>query len=94
MDEKDLLENGYRKYTGEAIDVFFNKDICVHSARCVKGSPEVFNTKRKPWVLPDQAQADEVAKVIDTCPSGALKYIHNGQTEALPSKLANDYEED
>lgn len=87
LGEKELLENGYRKYSGEDVDVYFNTDICTHSANCVKGSPEVFDTKRRPWVLPDNASANEVAKVIDTCPSGALKYIYSGESEALPTKI-------
>src|SRR5690625_4485763 len=66
--ERELLENGYRKYSGEEVDVYFNTDVCIHSANCVKGNPEVFDTKRRPWILPDNASADEVAKVIDTCP--------------------------
>ena len=86
MDEEELLENGYRKYLGEDVDVYFNTDICIHSASCVKGNPEVFDTKRRPWVSPNNASANEVAKVIDTCPSGALKYIYSGESETLPKK--------
>lgn len=50
MREQELLKKGYRKYTGEKVDVYFNKDICEHSGVCVSGLPEVFNTKRKPWI--------------------------------------------
>jgi uncharacterized Fe-S cluster protein YjdI len=84
MNETELLEHGYRKYSGEEIDVYFNKEMCIHSTNCVKGNPDIFDTKRRPWVLPDADAADEAARVIDTCPSGALKYIYNGETEALP----------
>lgn len=28
--EEQLLKEGYRKYTGEGIDIFYNKDICEH----------------------------------------------------------------
>lgn len=89
MNEKTLLENGYRKYTGEAIDVFFNKDTCIHSANCVNGNSDVFDTKRRPWILADEAEAEEVARVIDTCPSGALKYIYRGETKAMPNPPIN-----
>lgn len=78
MNEQQLFDKGYRKYSGENIDVFFNASICEHSANCVKGNGDVFNTKRKPWILADNASADEVARVIDTCPSGALHYIRKG----------------
>lgn len=71
MNEQQLLDKGYRKYSGEDIDVFFNTSICAHSANCVNGNGEVFDTKRKPWIMADNASADEVARVIDTCPSGA-----------------------
>lgn len=78
LNEKVLMKEGYRKYTGEAIDIFFNTNICIHSARCVKGNPDVFDTKRRPWILPDNANKAEVSQVIDTCPSGALQYIYKG----------------
>ncbi len=32
--------------------------------------------KRKPWIMPDEVDVVTVVKVIDTCPSGALKYRH------------------
>ncbi|MBP1043987.1 (4Fe-4S)-binding protein [Vagococcus sp. BWB3-3] len=75
--ESELLAQGYRKYSGEAIDVFFNTSICVHSGNCVRGNKEIFNLDRRPWVLPDNAEAQEVMRVINTCPSGALKYVQH-----------------
>lgn len=78
MTEEQLMQQGYRKYEGNDIDVFFALDICEHSGNCVRGNGEVFDTKRKPWIIADAASADEVASVIDTCPSGALQYIRKG----------------
>lgn len=75
MEEKELLEKGYRKYIGKDIDVYYSKDICEHVGNCVRGNPDVFEVGRRPWIIPDNASADEVARVVDTCPSGALKYI-------------------
>lgn len=75
MNEEQLLQDDYRKYPGEKIDVFFSTKVCVHAGNCVRGNGEVFNVKRKPWILTDAASADEVAAVIDICPSGALHYI-------------------
>ncbi|NDL67481.1 (4Fe-4S)-binding protein [Anaerotalea alkaliphila] len=75
QDEQELLENGYKKYCGDRIDVYFNKCLCVHSGNCLRGNPAVFKFGRKPWIITDAADAEEVARVIDTCPTGALKYI-------------------
>ncbi|WP_252350608.1 (4Fe-4S)-binding protein, partial [Escherichia coli] len=40
----------------------------------VRGNGTLFNLKRKPWIMPDEGDVATVVKVIDTCPSGALKY--------------------
>lgn len=37
--EEQLLKESYRKYTGEGIDIFYNKDICEHIGNCVRGNP-------------------------------------------------------
>ncbi|WP_274308446.1 (4Fe-4S)-binding protein [Solibacillus daqui] len=79
MNEQQLLNDGYRKYTGEKIDVFFSTGICEHSGICVKGNHDVFDTKRKPWIIADAASTDVVAALIDRCPSGALQYIRKGE---------------
>lgn len=74
--DKQLEEAGYRIYTGEKIDVYFNTTLCQHSGNCVRGSGQLFNLKRKPWIMPDEVDVATVVKVIDTCPGGALQYRH------------------
>lgn len=71
--EEQLLKEGYRKYTGEGIDIFYNKDICEHIGNCVRGNPEVFEVGRKPWIIPDNGSVENDMIVVDSCPSGALK---------------------
>lgn len=75
MTDQQLKENGYRNYKGTEIDVYYNIDLCAHAGNCVKGSIEVFNSKRKPWVMADAESAKNVAAIIDTCPTKALLYI-------------------
>lgn len=77
--EEELLAAGYRKYQGEDVDIYYNKDICAHIGNCVRGNPAVFEVGRRPWILADNASADEVVNVINTCPSGALKYIRKDE---------------
>ena len=79
--EEQLLKEGYRKYTGEGIDIFYNKDICEHIGNCVHGNPEVFEVGRKPWIIPDNGSVENDMIVVDSCPSGALKYIRKAGNE-------------
>ncbi len=69
------MDNEYKVYHGENIEVRFRSVRCIHAAECVKGLPEVFDVSKRPWVSPDQALTDDVATVIERCPSGALEYI-------------------
>lgn len=63
-----------RVYRGKHIEVSFDLDLCVHIAECLRGDRAVFQLDRKPWVLPDAADAELVAQVVERCPSGALQY--------------------
>lgn len=63
-----------KEYKGEKITVYFDGEICEHAAECVKGLPEVFNVKARPWISLDKADANKVVEVIDRCPSRALTY--------------------
>lgn len=40
--DKELLEAGYRAYTGEKIDVYFNTAICQHSGKLRARQREAF----------------------------------------------------
>lgn len=68
------MEFKRKTYSGDRIDVSFDTKRCIHAAKCVRGVPAVFDTSRRPWILPDEADADAVAAVIETCPTGALHY--------------------
>ncbi|GAA2183820.1 hypothetical protein GCM10009785_29050 [Brooklawnia cerclae] len=63
-------------YYGPLVDVSFDGDVCRHAAECVRGMPEVFNTSKRPWIDPVNAdtaeRADYLREVIGRCPSGAL----------------------
>jgi uncharacterized Fe-S cluster protein YjdI/CDGSH-type Zn-finger protein len=63
-----------RVYRGTNIEVSFDLDICIHVGACLLGAPEVFDRDRRPWILADNANADDVAEVVRRCPSGALQY--------------------
>jgi uncharacterized Fe-S cluster protein YjdI len=62
-----------KHYRGEAVDVSFDPMRCRHAAECVRGLPSVFDTNRRPWILPEGADPDEVVRVVARCPTGALR---------------------
>ena len=61
-------------YRGSNIEVSFDLDLCIHVGECLRGERSVFKLDRRPWVMPDNAPANEVARVVELCPSGALQY--------------------
>lgn len=71
-------EDTRKAYIGEHIEISFDGELCKHAAECVKGAPQVFDTKRRPWIVPDAEEADHTAEVIGRCPSGALRYARVG----------------
>ena len=58
-------------YAGK-VEVRYNPTICAHLGVCTSQLPEVFDTSRRPWILPDNADPTQVINTINQCPSGAL----------------------
>lgn len=69
-----MSEKRIQTYDNGKIKIQYDPNICAHAAECVKGSPEVFDIKKKPWVQPDQAEVDSIRNTIHKCPTGALTY--------------------
>jgi uncharacterized Fe-S cluster protein YjdI len=69
-------------YETADITVTFEPALCQHSGNCVRGLPDVFDTRERRWIRPEKSSADEVAAQVARCPSGALKSYRPG--EPLP----------
>ncbi|HYD10011.1 MAG TPA: (4Fe-4S)-binding protein [Acidimicrobiales bacterium] len=67
-----------KRYEGRGITITWEPERCQHAAECVRGLPGVFDSSKKPWIDPLGASADEIAMVIDRCPSRALGYERTG----------------
>jgi uncharacterized Fe-S cluster protein YjdI len=80
MAEEERKQEGVvRDYTSKSISVHWEPSLCIHTGNCLRGLPGVFDSHARPWVRPDAASADEIARVVQTCPSGALTYSrHDG----------------
>ena len=73
------MSRSLQVYETPEITVTFEPALCIHSARCVRGLPAVFDVKRRRWVAPEAASADEIHAQIEKCPSRALKSYRPGE---------------
>ena len=82
------MKTKVRHYSGGKATVAYDALRCIHAAQCVHGSPEVFDPQRKPWILPDQADPDELLRVVESCPTGALhlERTDGGSVESAPER--------
>jgi len=63
-----------KQYSNKDIKVLWNPEKCIHAKECVKGLPQVFCRDSTPWINMQGASSEEIMKVVDRCPSGALTY--------------------
>ena len=73
---------------GREVTIHFDARRCVHSRNCVLGHPDVFVPNVKgDWIFPDACSADEVIRIGQNCPSGAIRVVRNdgtGSSDRLP----------
>jgi len=67
-------EEKVREYQNKDIAIFWYPHICSHAGKCWKGLPQVFDPEKRPWINVDGSSAEDIIRIIDTCPSQALKY--------------------
>lgn len=75
-----------RDYPAPGIVIHWNASRCLHIANCVRGSNAVFDPKRRPWIVPDAEDAERVAEIVRTCPTGALTYSAAGEPAVAPER--------
>lgn len=69
-----------KKYTNGEVTIVWKPNQCSHSGICFRGLGQVFDPKRKPWIMPEQATTQQIIDQVKKCPSGALSfYMNNGE---------------
>ncbi|WP_243472873.1 (4Fe-4S)-binding protein [Winogradskyella sp. MH6] len=80
-----------KEYTNGEVSVVWKAEKCIHSAMCVKGLPNVFQPKERPWIKIDSSTTDKIIETVKKCPSGALSYYMNDTedktSETLETKI-------
>ena len=58
---------------------------------CLRALPEVFDVRRRPWVDVNAADADTIARAVEPCPTGALRYARldgaEGEVPIRPTEV-------
>jgi uncharacterized Fe-S cluster protein YjdI len=88
MTTEEKAENRYRpevlkQYEGDGVVVHWEPKLCIHTANCIRNEPGVFDPNARPWVNVTAANADAIAAAIETCPTGALRYV---RTDGAPQE--------
>ena len=73
-----------KKYTNGEVTIVWQNAVCIHSANCVRGLPEVFDVKKTPWINVEGASTERMIEQVNKCPSGALTFYMNHQAETKP----------
>jgi uncharacterized Fe-S cluster protein YjdI len=68
------LPDREKSYRGTRITIHDNRGVCSHDAACIRCLPSVFRKELRPWIAPDEAAMEEIIRIIERCPSGALSY--------------------
>jgi len=63
-----------KEYTKDNLTVIWEASKCIHSSKCWKELPSVFDPKARPWVNMEGASTEAIAEQVSKCPSGALSY--------------------
>ena len=63
-----------KEYTNGEVVVTWQPEKCIHSGKCVRGLPSVFDPKKRPWITPEDTDSQALVDQIKKCPSGALGY--------------------
>ena len=82
---KDIV----KKYTNGEVTVVWKPNVCIHSANCFHGLSQVFNPQKRPWVNMEGAGTSAIIEQVKQCPSGALTYYLNENTQKNQSIAGN-----
>jgi len=78
------METKVHTYDGDEVKVTWDQKRCIHAKACVNGLPNVFDPERRPWIKPDEADADAVVEAVHQCPTGALHATRGGENPETP----------
>ena len=76
-----------KKYTNGEVTVVWKPNICIHSAICFNGLPQVFDPTSRPWINIGAANTERIVNQVKQCPSGALSHHMNSEHQTSDLKV-------
>ena len=71
-----------KKYTNGEVTVVWKPNICIHSAICFNGLPQVFDPTSRPWINIGASNTERIVNQVKQCPSGALSFYMNNESQS------------
>jgi uncharacterized Fe-S cluster protein YjdI len=75
MSERQII----KRYSNGEVTVVWQPSLCIHSAIYARGLPQVFDPRRRPWVVLDGHTTQQIVDQVEACPSGALSIERPGK---------------
>lgn len=75
-------------YEGAGVTIYDDRSVCSHAGHCTDSLPSVWKLRQEPWIDPHGADAEAIAAVVRTCPSGALAYARGEGPQPVEETLA------
>ena len=75
-----------REYRTREIQVRWDSELCIHTARCIRRAPEAFDSTRRPWIQLDGTDATDIEDAVRLCPTGALTFARLDGTPDAPEE--------
>ena len=70
-----------KKYSNGEVTIVWKPKECIHSGICFRGLNDVFDPRKRPWITPEHSTTEKIIAQIKKCPSGALSYYLNRDTD-------------
>jgi len=70
-----VLIDGAEHIDAKHMTLIYEGKKCIHARHCVTGAPNVFLANVKgPWISPDAMEVEDLVRIAQACPSGAIRY--------------------
>jgi uncharacterized Fe-S cluster protein YjdI len=75
------MDNITKKYSNGEVTIVWKPKECIHSGICFRGLNDVFDPRKRPWITPENSTTEKIIDQVKKCPSGALSYYLNRDTD-------------